>query len=146
MANVKLTFACGHSMSEHMPGHAAKYRQGKAAQQMCWPCRCDAENSEATAQAEEAGLPPLVGRSDRQRAYGESCRASLMPHITDKRMPESERVHFLSWLASKTDASWWCDLKSQGLYTSFLSTDDGRASITSTVLAKEYHEETGRQL
>ena len=73
------------------------------------------ENRQA-ADATEAGLTPLTGVSDRQIAYGETCRAEMLPVIVDFAMPVYEAPKIRAWLASKTEASFWCDLKNPPLY------------------------------
>ena len=81
MAKVWLTYACGHREYHLMPRRQAGRIQVQAASETCRRCRWDAENRAAAAAAQEADLPPLVGRSDRQVLYAEGCRSRVMGRV-----------------------------------------------------------------
>jgi hypothetical protein len=139
VARITLTYQCGHTERTTGPGRQAAYLQNKASCETCWPCRRDAQNTESAAQAAESGLAPLSGKSDRQIAFGETCRAEMVETILDMHLPETERGRILKWLASQTDAGWWCDLRQHHRGNVLIM---GIAD-TGEYLAREYWRDTG---
>ena len=133
MANITITYKCGHRGTAEAPRRQEKYLQGRASGEDCWPCQCAAENAQSRLDSRVAGLSPLVGRSEKQCAYGETCRAIMLDRLVhwpdldepyaynvvgDTLQPiveASEDAAFrgiLRYLAVETDATFWCDLKS----------------------------------
>ena len=104
MAGVTLTYACAHSETETMPRRNAAYRQKQAAERSCFACVCEAENQQASPGAQKSGLPLLLGKSARQVAYGETCRANCLVEILDMAMPMYEAPRTRQWLASHAGA------------------------------------------
>ena len=141
MAHITLTYKCGHKGETWEPGRQRDYVQSKAAGKTCWKCQKDTENEEAAGQAAEAGLAPLTGKSEKQTAFGETCRAQMLPIISEMYMPEAERGNILKWLAEKVDAAWWCDLRHYPRWETLMVNvpDIGEH------LSREYHQDTGRR-
>ena len=141
MAHITLTYKCGHKGETWEPGRQRDYVQSKAAGKTCWECHKNAQNEEAAGQAAEAGLAPLTGKSEKQTAFGETCRARILPIISEMYMPAAERGNILKWLAEKVDAAWWCDLRNypRGETSMVKMPDIGE------YLSREYHQDTGRR-
>ena len=133
MAHITLTYKCGHKGETWQPGRRRDYVQSKAAGETCWECQKNAQNEEAASQAAEAGLIPLTGKSEKQIAFGETCRAQMLPIISELYMPEEERGNILKWLAEKVDAGWWCDLRQ------LVNVPD-----IGEYMSLEYYQDTGR--
>ena len=142
MAHITLTYKCGHKGETWQPGRQRDYVQSKAAGETCWECQKNAQNAEAVSQATEAGLAPLIGKSEKQTAFGETCRAEMLPIISEMYMPEEERRNILKWLAEKVDAGWWCDLRQyqRGEILMVNVTDIGE------YISLEYYQDTGRRV
>ena len=134
MALVRYTYRCGHPGEKQAPSRQRDYLERIAAAEDCWKCRTAVEDQQAAEAAREAGLPPLTGVSDKQIAYGETCRAQLTPVIFDMAMPQGERPSIQAWLVSKSDAGWWCELKNQSFYE------------LGTILSRLYYQDTGTAL
>ena len=135
-----------------MPGRQADYQQKRAGKEICFRCSCEQENRESKRQAEESGLPALTGVSDRQIAYGETCRGKMLEVILDFSMPEYERPHILAWLRDKTEAAWWCDIygfhRGNSLQWATDPDTDERHVIDDlgTLLVLLYEHDTGRRI
>ena len=141
MAHITFTYKCGHKGETWEPGRKRGYVQSKAAGETCWECRKNTQNAEAVGQAAEAGLSPLTGKSEKQVAFGETCRAWMLPIISEMYMPEAERGNILKWLAEKVDAAWWCDLRHYPRGETLMA----RVPDIGEHLSREYHQDTGRR-
>lgn len=119
-ASVKRT--CGHLTNENLFGSSAERerRKGWLATQPCLACQRAATT--ATAQAETAELPALVG-SERQVAWATTIRASQIKAVATfateaaariqdpakQAVLESRVAQTQAALAAETSAKWWID-------------------------------------
>lgn len=130
MARISLTYRCGHLGESQAPKRDGTYLKRRAAEKDCWECLRDQENAQAALDAKTAGLPALIGVSERQRAYGETCRARVLTRLTnllhademmnDRTMPvvatdEAAALRGVVQYASRqADAAFWCDAADVG--------------------------------
>ena len=113
MARIILTYQCGHTTTTSAPGRQAAFLQHRASADICYGCHHDDENLRSTQDNILAGMPALTGKSDRQMAYGETCRVHALTVIVgdlDQELPETTRRAFRDWLYAHTDAGWWCNV------------------------------------
>lgn len=132
MAWYDITYACGHEGREQIYG-PVKNRQwiaDRKAEKLCPDCYAadlaaqrEAENRESAEKAKEEGLPALVG-TEKQVAYGETCRVKLMEAL--ERLFENQQIlerwkndghdheditNAFASLTQKASAAWWIETK-----------------------------------
>ena len=137
MPKISGAYRCGHVAVRKVARRDAwrvEYWAQHASERDCPDCIRAAENAQAKLDAANAGLPPLTGKSERQRAYGETCRAFVLERMIEvleadgpladgvavAMMPlveAGESAAFrgmLRFMRDQTDAAFWCDCKSSG--------------------------------
>ena len=120
-----VTYACGHEGTVDIYGRS-RDREWKLAREEeklcpdCWKKQRDEErakqNAEAAEANKEAGLPELEG-TEKQIAWAESIRKSMIDHIieyyvsqiTDEAKAEHPVMKAFEAIKQHTDASWWID-------------------------------------
>ena len=125
MARIRFEYQCEHTGERQAPARQRDYIVRRASTEDCWDCQRATENMVSAKTAAEAGLPPLVGVSDPQRAFGETCRikaldqfdltiaggrvgpVTFVPTTDPEDLAKAKRVR--EYLATVTDAGWWCD-------------------------------------
>ncbi len=130
MAKYNVTYTCGHTDTVQIygPGRDREWKLAREESKLCPECykkHLDEERARQNAEAAEAnqlaGLPQLEG-TEKQIAWAESIRKSMIDHIieyyisqiTDEAKaehPEEYELVMKAFEAIKqhTDASWWID-------------------------------------
>ena len=113
-----VTYRCGHAGREQIYGPVSRreWIADQRAQKLCADCWAEEkerertrENTEATAWAEEYGLPELIG-TEKQVAYAQTVRKALIQAFEGYRAPEEALQAFMA----ESRASWWLDRWSDG--------------------------------
>lgn len=134
MPTITYTYRCGHAEERKAPRRdfwRLAYGAQFAPERNCRDCIHAAESAQASLDARNSGLPALAGKSERQRAYGETCRAFVLERMVEildgqfltdgvyvyiEPMVSTEDTRrfrdLLAYMRDRTDAGWWCDLKS----------------------------------
>jgi hypothetical protein len=126
MAKFQITHSCGHTVMHQLYG-PVKDRQGKAdwlAERPCYECyqaeraREREEQNRAAAQANRDNHLPVLTGSDKQVAWAESIRASMIPALKKirhqiaadlNREGATEALDIADGAMAETSAAWWID-------------------------------------
>ena len=127
-SKVRAAAKCGHEVTDSLPRWQHPRWVEHTAGNDCRKCIRAAENAQSTLDAKKAGLPALVGQTERQRAYGETCRAKALEKLVDLQnadeplptgmdvmLPVVERTEaaafrgMMLYVSEQTGASFWCD-------------------------------------